>query len=59
MFSQQQQQQQYWRYCLSQMGRAFDATQYYSRAIGSTVFLIRDFSSNLPGNNLVLLGFGS
>ena len=32
---------------------------YYSRTITSTVFLLRDFSSNLRGNNLVLLGFGS
>ena len=44
-------------------GAAFDTTQdlnpYYSRTIASTVFLLRDFSSNLPGNNLVLLGFGS
>ena len=44
-------------------GWAFDAIQelnpYYSRTIASTVFLLCDFSSNLPGNNLVLSGFGS
>ena len=28
-------------------------------AIVSTVFLLREFSSSLFGNNLVLLGFGS
>ena len=32
---------------------------YYSRTFASTVVPLRDFSSNLPGNNLVLLGFGS
>ena len=32
---------------------------YYSRKIASTVFLLRDFSSHLPGNNLLLLDFGS
>ena len=44
-------------------GGAFDTTQelnpYYSRTIASTVFLLRDFSSNLPGSNLVLSSFGS
>ena len=32
---------------------------YYSRTIASTIFLLREVSSNLPGNNLVLSGFGS
>ena len=32
---------------------------YYTRTIASTVFLLREVSSNLPGNNLVLSGFGS
>ena len=43
-------------------GGVFDATQDLKPlllTIASTVFLLRDFSSNLPGNNLVLLGFGS
>ena len=26
---------------------------------GGGAFLLRDFSSNLPGNNLLLLSFGS
>ena len=34
-------------------------TLYHSRTITSTVFLLCDFSSNLRGNNLVLLSFGS
>ena len=43
-------------------GGVFDATQDLKPlllTIASTVFLLRDFSSNLPGNNLVLLDFGS
>ena len=45
-------------------GGAFDATQDFKNSLllmndASAVFLLRDFSSNLPGNNLVLLGFGS
>ena len=44
-------------------GGASDATQelnpYYSRTIASTVSLLHDFSSNLPGNNLVLSRVGS
>ena len=48
---------------LGRGGGAFDTTQelnpYYSRTIASTVFLLRDFSSNLPGSNLVLSSFGS
>ena len=44
-------------------GGGVDAIQelnpYYSRAIVFTVFLLRDFSSNLAGNNLTLAGFGS
>ena len=39
-----------------------DATQelnpYYSRTIVSTVFPLRDFSSNSSGNNLLLSCFG-
>ena len=44
-------------------GEAFDASQelnpYYSQGITFTVLLLRGFSSNLPGNNLVLSDFGS
>ena len=45
-------------------GGAFDTTQDFKNSLllmndASAVFLLRDFSSNLPGNNLVLLGFGS
>ena len=44
-------------------GGVFDPTQeldpYDLRTIASSVLLLRNFSSNLPGNNLVLSGFGS
>ena len=40
-------------------GRGGRHNPYYSRTMASTVFVLRDFSSNLPRNNLVLSSFGS
>ena len=39
-------------------GGAFDATQDLNPLLLTNDCLLRDFSSNLPRNNLVLLGFG-